>query len=55
MLLVDGYHDVPAGALAAVVTYLEMMVPRVPRDERTAPPWALKPIRQPDVDWYRGL
>ena len=56
MLLVDGYHNVPAGALATVVTYLEMTAPPPARGiERTAPPWTLRPVTQPGLDWYRGL
>lgn len=55
MFLVDGYHDVPAGALAAVVTYLEMTAPPAARAEPTAPPWTLRRVTRPDLDWYRGL
>src|SRR6185503_12363827 len=54
MLLVDGYHNVHAGALATVVTYLEMTAPPPARVERTAP-WTLRPVTQPSLDWYRGL
>lgn len=55
MLLEDGYHDVRPGALATVVTYLEMTTPPAPRAERTAAPWTLRPVARPDVDWYRSL
>ena len=55
MLLPDGYHDVPAGTLATVVTYLEMTEAAPARPERTAAPWTLRPVAQPDLDWYRDL
>ena len=55
MLLDNGYHEVPAGALASVVTYLEMTMPPPARAERTAVPWTLRQVKSPDVDWYRDL
>jgi GNAT superfamily N-acetyltransferase len=55
MLLPDGYHDVPAGALAAVVTYLEMTAAAPARPERAATSWTLRPVTQPGLDWYRDL
>ena len=55
MLLPDGYHDVPAGSLAAVVTYLEMAAAAPARPERAAAPWTLRPVAQPGLDWYRDL
>lgn len=70
MRLTDGYHDVPAGKLAAVVTYLEMHAPPAPRGEGTErsdrgergepsnrgdAPWSLRRIDAPSLDWYRDL
>ncbi len=55
MLLPDGYHDVPAGSLATVVTYLEMTAPAVPRPERDDTAWTLRLVEHPDLDWYRDL
>lgn len=52
LLNLDGYTDLPAGKIAAVVTYLEM-------PERPAsPPADLLPLRAvtvPDLAWYRRL
>ena len=54
MILPDGYSDVPAGKIAAVVTHLEMT-------ERPAPPpapagpWTLRQVDRPDLAWYRDL
>jgi GNAT superfamily N-acetyltransferase len=51
----DGYHRLPAGKIAAVVTYLEMTV----RPAVVTPAWsqglALRRVEQPDLDWYRHL
>lgn len=55
MLLPDGYHDVPAGSLATVVTSLEMRAPVPSRPERDDSPWALRLAAQPGLDWYRDL
>lgn len=55
MLLSDGYHDVPAGKLAAVVTYLEMPARPASRAERGDAPWTLRRVPSPSVEWYRDL
>ncbi len=55
MLLPDGYHDVPAGSLATVVTSLEMRAPVPSRPELDDAPWILRPVAQPGLDWYRDL
>lgn len=55
MLLPDGYYRVPAGALATVVTYLEMAAPVPARPERADAPWTLRPVVHPGLDWYRDL
>lgn len=54
MILPDGYSDVPAGKIAAVVTHLEMTAPPAHRDD---PPgsWFLRKVDAPALDWYRDL
>ena len=59
MPLTSGLHDVPAGKLAAVVTYLEMRARPSPRAERGAAsgetPWSLRRVESPSLAWYREL
>ena len=54
MILPDGYSDVPAGKIAAVVTHLEMterpVLPPAPSG-----PWTLRHVEKPDLAWYRDL
>jgi len=54
MILPDGYSDVPAGKIAAVVTHLEMTARPARRDD---PPgaWSLRKIDAPALAWYRDL
>jgi len=54
MILPDGYSDVPAGKIAAVVTHLEMTTPPTRRDD---PPgaWSLRKVDTPALDWYRDI
>lgn len=54
-MLPDGYSDVPAGKLAAVVTCLEMLVPPALRTDPQQPGIMLEQIEKPDVAWYRDL
>src|SRR5712672_2624804 len=54
MTLPDGYSDVPAGKIAAVVTHLEMTErPALRRDPEGA--WTLRRVPTPDLDWFRDL
>jgi GNAT superfamily N-acetyltransferase len=54
MTLPDGYSDVPAGKIAAVVTHLEMTKrPVLPPDPSGA--WTLREVERPDLAWYRDL
>jgi len=54
MTLPDGYSDVPAGKIAAVVTHLEMTErPALPRDPAGA--WTLRRVQAPDLNWFRDL
>ncbi|HSQ67917.1 MAG TPA: hypothetical protein VLM85_32125, partial [Polyangiaceae bacterium] len=50
----DGYHDVPAGKLANVVTYLEIRAP-VTYPNWDAPEFSFRHVPNPDLDWYRHL
>jgi GNAT superfamily N-acetyltransferase len=54
MILPDGYSDVPAGKIAAVVTHLEMTErPALRSDPEGA--WTLRRVPSPDLDWFRDL
>jgi GNAT superfamily N-acetyltransferase len=54
MILPDGYSDVPAGKIAAVVTHLEITQrPALPPDPPDA--WALRKVDTPDLGWFRDL
>ncbi|WP_411036624.1 GNAT family N-acetyltransferase [Shinella sp. BYT-45] len=54
-MLPDGYTDVPAGKLVAVVTCLEMLSPPDRRADPGQPGIALEHVERPDVAWYREL
>ena len=54
MILPDGYSDVPAGKIAAVVTHLEMTARPAPRPD-PAGAWTLRRVDAPALDWYRDL
>lgn len=54
MILPDGYSDVLAGKVAAVVTHLEMVArPALPPDPIGA--WMLRSVAHPGLDWFREL
>jgi hypothetical protein len=54
MILPDGYSDVPAGKIAAVVTHLEMTARPAPRLD-PAGAWSLRRVEMPPLDWFRDL
>jgi GNAT superfamily N-acetyltransferase len=54
MILPDGYSDVPAGKIAAVVTHLEMTARPAPRPD-PAGAWSLRRVEMPPLDWFRDL
>jgi len=54
MILPDGYSDIPAGKIAAVVTHLEMTVRPAPRSDPVGA-WTLRRVDAPALDWYRDL
>lgn len=52
--LADGYHDVPHGKLATVVTYLERSQP--PAEAAALPEGVrIAPVAAPELGWYRAL
>jgi GNAT superfamily N-acetyltransferase len=55
MELTDGYLDVPAGKIASVVTFLQVLDPPPPRLEFVDPSWSLRRVTRPPLDWYRDL
>jgi GNAT superfamily N-acetyltransferase len=54
MILPDGYSDVPARKIAAVVTHLEMTERPALRPD-PAGAWTLRKVPSPDLDWFRDL
>jgi hypothetical protein len=54
MILPDGYSDVPAGKIAAVVTHLEMTERPALRREIDGE-WTLRRVETPGLDWFRDL
>ena len=54
MILPDGYSDVPAGKIAAIVTHLEMTARPAPRPD-PAGAWSLRRVDAPGLDWFRDL
>jgi GNAT superfamily N-acetyltransferase len=54
MILPDGYSDVPAGKIAAVVMHLEMTARPAPRPD-PAGAWTLRRMERPALDWFRDL
>jgi GNAT superfamily N-acetyltransferase len=54
MILPDGYSDIPAGKIAAVVTHLEMTARPALRPD-PAGAWSLRRVDAPGLDWFRDL
>ena len=54
LLAANGYHDIPAGKLAAITTSLQMFA-RPPLRPEAGAPGRLRHVREPDVAWYRDL
>ena len=54
MIVPDGYSDVPAGKVAAVVTHLEM-TERPTSVPDTEGAWTLRKVETPGLDWFRDL
>lgn len=55
MSLTDGFHDVPLGKVATIVTHLEMRARAPARPAPLPKGWHLRRVEQPTVDWYRTL
>ncbi len=53
-MLADGFHDVPAGKLAMVVTHLQMRGAAALRDV-AAPAGVILRQVEPALDWYRDI
>ena len=52
----NGYYDLPAGKIAALVTYLEMTEPPpAPRPPTGIAGFGLRRVERPDLAWYRDL
>lgn len=49
------FSDVPAGKIAAVVTYLEMREKPAPDTQARDLPGVLRRVKNPDIDWYFEL
>ena len=54
-MIADGYTDVPAGRIAAVVTWLEMRARAAARAEVEGSGWELRREAHADLGWYRDL
>jgi GNAT superfamily N-acetyltransferase len=54
MIVRDGYSDVPAGKIAAVVTHLEMIERPALRPDPSGT-WMLRRVENPALDWFRDL
>jgi GNAT superfamily N-acetyltransferase len=55
MKLPDGYHAVPAGKLAAVVTSVEMFERPALRPEPASQAWLVRKVVAPTSEWYLAL
>lgn len=53
-MLSDGFHDVPLGKLAMVVTHLEMRTPAALQDVRAPDGVTLRQVT-PTLAWYRDI
>ncbi len=54
-MLADGYHDVPDGKVASVVTHLQMFEKPAGRAEADGKGWTLTHRPDPDADEYLSL
>ena len=54
-MLANGYHDVPAGKIASVVTTLEMVTRAAACPEPSGTGWQLRRHERADPMWYREL
>lgn len=54
-MLTDGFHDVPAGKVADIVTSLEMFAKPPLRPDSGDPAWTLTRLPAPDAETYLAL
>lgn len=54
-MLANGYHNVPPGKLAVIITYLEMRSRATERSPVLPEGVAITQAENPDPDWYRDL
>ena len=54
-MLGNGFHDVPRGKVAAVVTHLEMRAAAEPRGDLVSEEFSLQHVQSPETSWYRDL
>ena len=54
-MLTDGFHEVPAGRIAMVVTHLEMRAPPRLKPAAGYIGLSLRPVTDPTPQWYRGV
>ena len=55
MTLPNGFHPVPPGKIAAVVTHLQMLQRPPARPAPSRKSWRLEPVKFPNLDDYRAL
>jgi len=51
----NSYHELPAGKIAAVVTYLEMTEPPAAREVPAPDGVELRQVEEPELAWYRDF
>src|SRR5262245_50634375 len=54
-MLSDGYTDIPAGKIAAIVTHLRMFTPPALDRIHNRAGMSIRRILDPSADWYRDL
>lgn len=54
-MLTSGFHPVPPGTIAAIVTHLEMVEPPTLRPATLPDGTTLRRVEAPETDWYRDL
>jgi len=53
-MIPDGYTDIAPGKIAAVVTYVEMLVP-LPFGDASSSGVSLRRVQNPEAGWYRSV
>lgn len=55
MEIPNGYHALPQGKIAAIVTYLEMTAPPALFENPAPEGFTVEHVRNAELGWYRGL